>query len=356
MSQGARRLRVLVVDDSVFMRRLISELVESDPRFEVVGRARDGMDALRQLHRLDPDLVTLDVEMPELDGLSVLGYVMSEAPRPVVVLSGADDREEQLTLRALELGAVEVVRKPSGAISLDLEKVRERLLEALASAATANVRGVELLARPPTAPDDTPVSRDAARRVVAIAASTGGPRALATLVPALATGRGAAVLIVQHMPAGFTKSLAARLDGMSSLRVLEAEDGMSLRADHAYVAPAGHHLLVRREGGGHVLRLDDGPTIWGVRPAADPLFASIADTFGAAAIGVVLTGMGRDGAAGLERIRSAGGVVLAQSEDTAIASGMPRAAAAVVGAAGIRPLAELPGAVDAALRTHDGVT
>lgn len=347
--QNDRPLRVLVVDDSAFMRRVISEIISSDSRFEVCGMARDGMDALRQVHRLDPDLVTLDLQMPELDGLSVLGYLMSEAPRPVVVLSAAEGGAEQLTLRALELGAVDFVRKPSGTISLDLERVSERLLQALHAASEVNLRGVSLLARLPRPPLAMALSSEVAQYAIAVATSTGGPRALAEVVPALPAGIGAAALIVQHMPAGFTRSLASRLDAMSAMRVLEAEDGMLVRADHAYVAPGGMHMYTAAENGVRVIRLGNEPTLWGVRPAADHLFRSVARDYGRAAVGVVLTGMGRDGAAGLVAIREAGGSVFCQSLSTAIAQGMPRAAAQATGEQGVRHLSEISAAAAGAI-------
>lgn len=336
-------LGVLVVDDSAFMRRVVSEIVESDERFTVVGRARDGNDGLRQVHRLNPDLVTLDLEMPELDGLSMLGYLMSEAPRPVVILSAAEDRDRELTLRALELGAVDFVRKPGGSISLGMDRVRQRLLEALHAAADANIGGLEVLARPPRAVPGTRVSGEAAERAIAVAASTGGPRALADFIAGVRPGLGTAVLVVQHIPRGFTRSLAARLDSMSSLRVVEAEDGMNVRADHAYIAPGGLHMRLAREQGAPLVRLSDGPGIWGVRPAADPLFESVADTFGSRAVGVVLTGMGRDGASGLEAILRAGGGAVVQSVETAVAQGMPRAAAKVTGETCVHPLDRIAG-------------
>lgn len=334
----ARSLGVLVVDDSAFMRRVVSEIIESDQRFTVVGRARDGNDGLRQVHRLNPDLVTLDLEMPELDGLSMLGYLMSEAPRPVVILSAAEDRDRELTLRALELGAVDFVRKPGGSISLGMDRVRQRLLEALHAAADANIGGLEVLARPPRAAPGVRVSTDVAERAIAVAASTGGPRALADFIGGVHPGLGTAVLLVQHIPRGFTRSLAARLDSMSALRVVEAEDGMIVRADHAYVAPGGLHMRLVREQGAPLVRLNDGPGIWGVRPAADPLLESVAHTFGSRAVGVVLTGMGRDGASGLEAILRAGGGAVVQSLETAVAQGMPRAAAKVAGVACVHPL------------------
>ena len=343
---GAART-VLVVDDSAFMRRLVRELIESEPGFRVVGTAADGMDALEQVHRLQPDLVTLDVEMPGLDGLQVLGYVMSEAPRPVVMLSAG---APELTMRALELGAVDFVRKPSGPISLDLALVRERLVTALHAASAANLRAAPVLARPATPPAGArrPASRPAARLVV-VACSTGGPRALAEILPALPADLDAAVVVVQHMPAGFTAGLARRLDALAAVPVAEAVDGAVPLAGHVYVAPGGAHLVVRREGGIATLRSSPDAPVWGVRPAADPLFASAAAGFGAGCVGVVLTGMGRDGAAGLAAVRAAGGRALVQDAATATIAAMPAAAVAHAGADRIVPLGEVAAAIVALL-------
>jgi len=323
-----------VVDDSAFMRRLIAQIIDASPDFHVVGTARNGLDALRQIYALDPQIVTLDVEMPELDGLQTLGYIMSETPRAVVMLSAAgSDGSADLTLRCLEMGAVDFVRKPSGPISLDLEVVGETLLAALRAATQVNLGGVQLLARPrfvETAPRGT--SADATY-AVAIAASTGGPRALAEVLPNLPSDLDAAVFVVQHMPAGFTRSLAARLDSMSHLRVSEAQEGETIEVNHVYLAPGGLHMRVAKGASGRRhISLDDGPTIWGVRPAADPLFISVSAHFGRQSVGVVLTGMGRDGSDGLHAIRSAGGGGIVQDKGTSTIYGMPHAALLRAGA------------------------
>ena len=364
---------VLVVDDSAFMRRLISQILERSGEFQVVGTARNGFDALQKVHALDPELVTMDVDMPELDGLQALGYIMSESPRPVVMLSAATTRSgHDATLRALELGAVDFVRKPSGPISLDLERVSERLLGALRAAAQANVRGVRMLAinrlpvrgtpaRPavsiPTpsaaAPGSTPARTVApgmaATRIVVIASSTGGPRALAEVVPNLPRGLGAAVLIVQHMPAGFTKSLAQRLHALSKLPVSEAEAGEPILTDRVYLAPGGRHMSVTGAVGAATIALDDSPPIWGVRPSADPLFRSVADRFRADAVAVVLTGMGRDGADGTRAIRAAGGRAVLQDRATSTIFGMPNAALQTAGADRVAALGDIAPAIVAML-------
>jgi two-component system chemotaxis response regulator CheB len=327
---------VLVVDDSAFMRKLIAEMVELDGAFKVIGSAADGVEALEKIRTLHPDIVTLDIEMPRLDGLETLVQIMAEMPRPVVMLSAAgSEKGNEMTLRALECGAVEFVRKPSGPISIDLVTVRADLIAALKAALSMNLAGVKTPARASEALEaPTAARKSAARatRVVGIASSTGGPRALGEIIPQLSDDLGAAVLIVQHMPRDFTRSLAQRLDLLSPLAVREAVDGETVLENRVYVAPGGHHMTLTGSPGAARLHLDSSPTVWGVRPAADPLFASIAETFGAAAIGIVLTGMGRDGAEGLRRIRVAGGLGVVQDRESSIIYGMPHAAFDVAGA------------------------
>ena len=364
MVEGAPR-SVLVVDDSAFMRRLITQILESSGEFKVAATARNGLDALDKIHSLDPELVTMDVDMPELDGLQALGYIMSETPRPVVMLSAATTHSgHDATLRALELGAVDFVRKPSGPISLDLARVTERLLAALRAAAQANVRGVRMLAltrlpargtpaRPtpiiPAVSAKTVRAGAGATRIVAIASSTGGPRALAEVIPNLPRSLGAAVLIVQHMPAGFTKSLAQRLHAMSKLPVSEAEAGEPVLTDRVYLAPGGLHMAVAGSSGSATIVLESSAPIWGVRPSADPLFRSVAECFGGDVVAVVLTGMGRDGADGTRAIRNAGGRAVLQDRATSTIFGMPNAALQIAGADRVAGLTEIAPAIVAML-------
>jgi len=374
-AQGARPGRphtVLVVDDSAFMRRVITDILSATDEFRVVGTARDGNDALRKVHQLDPDLVTMDVEMPGLDGLAALGYIMSETPRPVVMLSAYTVEGGDATMRALDYGAVDFVSKPSGTISLNLESVSDRLLDALRAAATANLAmiPVRVQRRVPDAPASVLVDprapvelaarrqpaappRRKRRRVsqagapevaVVVAASTGGPRALAEMLPRLRVPLGAAVLVVQHMPPHFTRTFAERLDGLGGLPVTEAEDGEPVRGDHVYMAPGDYHMRVVRTDGVARISLSQEPTIWGVRPAADPLFRSVAEAYGARAVGVVLTGMGRDGAEGLREIVAVGGAGVAQDRRTSVIYGMPQAAGEVAGS--ILPLDEIHAAIE----------
>jgi two-component system chemotaxis response regulator CheB len=351
---SSERRSVLVVDDSRLVRRVLADLIGSSSGFRVAGEAADGHDAIRQVHALNPDVVTLDVQMPGLDGLQVLGYIMSEAPRAVIMLTAAGEPHgDDLTLRALELGAVDFVRKPAPDEGLHADALRDRLMDALRGALTVNLSAASVLARPVRARGRAALPTRPATRVVALAASTGGPRALAEVVPALPPDLGAAVLIAQHMPAGFTSSLAERLDRRSALPVAEAKDGDVLMENRVYVAPGGRHLVVSSgiDGAWRLEIRDDAP-VHGVRPSADILFSTVAESFGSSAIGVVLTGMGRDGTEGLRLMRNAGAFAIVQDEATSTVYGMPKTALGVAGADTIVALPEMARAIVQALASR----
>lgn len=346
---SSERRRVLVVDDSPLVREVVCDLIAALPGFEVVGVAGDGEEGVRMVHALDPDVVTLDVEMPHVDGLHALGYIVSECPRPVVMLSGATTRGGvDLTIRSLELGAVDFVRKPDAQARDGWAAVAPRLADALRAAVGANLR-VPVLARArATPPRPLPPPR-AATQVVAIACSTGGPRALAEIIPALPETLRAAVLVVQHMPPGFTAGLARRLDHLSPLVVREAQGGEPVLEGYVYVAPGGRHLSLVRDGTGARLVLSDALPAHGVRPAADVLFPAVAEVFAERATGVVLTGMGSDGSAGLRAIRAAGGYGIVQDRESSAVYGMPARALQVAGADAEVTLSAMAEAIAAAV-------
>ncbi len=344
---------VLVVDDSALLRALVSGIIMESGEFAVAGEAADGVDALTRCAALDPAVVTLDIEMPGLSGLEALGYLMSESPRPVVILSGATTTGGQdLVVQALELGAVDFVRKPSVGDALDVETLRHRVLQALRTAVGRRVEAGRVVPpRPwrragtvrPAAPaaEATP-----ARGVVVVAASTGGPRALAELCAGLELPAGFAAVIVQHMPSGFTASLATRLDALAPCRVSESTPGQALLAGEAIVLAGGQHWVMERTPAGARL-VHDLTAVGTLRPAADPLIESAVRTFGRNVAVVVLTGMGRDGASGARAVRRAGGHVLVQSPETAVIAGMPQAAIDAAGADWSGPIARLGAAIPA---------
>jgi two-component system chemotaxis response regulator CheB len=349
-----RRPGVVIADDSAFVRRVLSDVIDASGQFRVVATAQDGGEAVAAVRRWQPDLVTMDIEMPVLDGLGAIAVIMRESPRPIVVVSAHAPPGSVQAIRALELGAVEIVAKPAPEDHRGMDTLGPALLRALEAAAAADPTRVPALTlgeRP--APRGVRAARPA-RLALALAASTGGPRALAELVPRLIPDGSTAVLIVQHMPAGFTASLAARLDELSAFAVREASDGVAVLADTALVAPGGYHMRVEPSADGARVRLDQGPAVWSVRPAADVLFESVAAAFGASAIGVVLTGMGHDGAAGLTALRRAGGDGLAQDRATSVVFGMPHAALVAGAAREAVPLGALAARLNALMRARGG--
>jgi two-component system chemotaxis response regulator CheB len=355
------KIRVLVVDDSVVIRRLVSDVIESDPELSVVGTAANGRLAIQKLEQLQPDVVTLDIEMPEMDGLATLRELRNRRIRiPVIMFSTLTERHATATLEALALGAADYVTKPAnvGSTTRALERVRDDLIPRIKAFARRS-KGLPSATTPAAPrPAATPVAtRPASTRparpvdIVAIGASTGGPNALEVVFRNLAPGIGVPVVVVQHMPPVFTKILADRLSAKSPWLVHEAVDGMVLEAGHAYIAPGDHHLAVARAplSAGRVV-VSRGPAENSCRPAVDVLFRSVAASHGAGALAVVMTGMGQDGLRGAEVLRDAGADVIAQDEASSVVWGMPGYVARAGLASEVVPLDGIAPAIERRVR------
>jgi len=321
------RIRVLVVDDSALMRKLIPAILARDSSIEVVGTAMDGAFALKKIEELQPDVVTLDLEMPRMDGMETLRLIMLRAPVPVILFSTHSKEGGYATFKALALGAVDFVTKPKDAAAGRLEEIADQLIAKIKVAKRASGRKL-----PPAIVDDQPVKKKGTRaplpprRVIAIGISTGGPNALQFVLSQIPADFQSTIVIVQHMPEGFTEMFAKRLDECCALEVHEARSGDLLLAGRVLICPGNRHMMVRRMPRGDMAVLSDGPPVNGHRPSADVLFHSVAQEFALTAVGVLMTGMGDDGSEGLGAIKAAGGMTIAQSEDTCVVSGMPRAA------------------------------
>lgn len=325
------KVKVLVVDDSAFMRKLITDFLSESPQIEVVGTARNGKEALEKVSVLNPDVVTLDVEMPVMNGLEALKQMMKKHPLPVVMLSSTTTEGAENTITAMQYGAIDFVAKPSGVISLDLYKVKEELINKVLLASRANVRAI-------SRDDEGEMGanqrirtfyeqKHQRKKIVCIGTSTGGPRALQQVLTKLPENIAAPIMIVQHMPKGFTKSLAQRLDSLSAIAVKEAEDGETLQNGTAYIAPGGFHLLVHEAKGSLTACVEQSPPRNGHRPSVNVLFESISALTDYEKIAVIMTGMGSDGTAGLRRLKESGNAkVIAEDEKTAVVFGMPKAA------------------------------
>lgn len=336
-------LRVLVVDDSALIRNVLTEIINGAPDMHVVGSA-SGATAARELVRsLQPDVLTLDVEMPGLSGLEFLERLMRAQPMPVVMVSAFTERGSETTLKALELGAVDFVAKPKGGSIQGLRDYAETLREKLRAAAQAKVSPRFAAAAP--APPRTKATALAAPlvsgyRLIAVGASTGGTEAIRDFLARM-PANAPPILVTQHMPESFTKAFAARLNAASALTVTEAQHGEPALAGHAYIAPGHSHLLLARDGASYRLALSDAPAVNRHRPSVDVLFHSVAEVAGAQTIGVILTGMGKDGAAGMLALRQAGGYNLAQDEASCVVFGMPREAIACGAVHEVVPMAEM---------------
>ena len=331
------RIRVLVVDDSAFMRKIITDILAGSPEIEVIGKARNGQEAIEKVTELRPDVVTMDIEMPGLDGLHALGYIMSECPTPVIMLSGAESNQADVTMTAFQYGAVDFILKPSGNISLDMVKIKEEIVKKVKAASSVQVHKLGFIEEEKKSDiievkslkekNESP-KKSIFHKIIVIGSSTGGPRALQQVIPLLPSNLHAPVLVVQHMPAGFTKSLAERLNSQSMIKVVEASEGDILESGTVYIAPGDYHMTIKQKkiNGDikDVIALTKGEKVQGVRPSVDVLLNSVTPIFGQNSLGVILTGMGSDGTDGIRKLKLAGGKVMAEDESTCVVYGMPR--------------------------------
>ncbi len=364
---GARpRIRVLIVDDSALVRRILSEVLSADPALEVVGTASDAYMARDRIKQLNPDVLTLDVEMPKMDGVTFLRNLMRLRPMPVVMVSSLTEHGAEVTLDALAVGAVDYLPKPKIDIAATLTDYADELRAKIRSAATARVRpytgpataaGVNGVA--PRLGVDAVLARSPGRRqfrttdrIIAIGASTGGTEAIKEVLvqlPADTPG----IVITQHIPKAFSTPFARRMDACCQMTVYEAQDGQVILPGHVYIAPGDQHLLVVRDGARYVCRLDDGPPVNRHKPSVDVLFRSVAQQAGRNAVGVILTGMGKDGAVGLKEMREAGGPTIAQDEATSVVWGMPGEAVAIGAAAETLALGQVAARLSALAESMD---
>jgi len=316
-------ITVLVADDSALMRRVITDMLNSDSSIKVVGTAMDGEDCIAKCRELRPDVLTLDIEMPVMDGLGVIKRLMPKNPLPILLLTGTDDAKKAFD--GMELGAVDFLLKPSGKISLDMERIQSELISKVKAVYDSREK---IMSRMSAHMEAAKPARQrfysTTKKIILIAASTGGPQALERLLMQLPKNVPAPILIVQHMPEGFTKNLAQRLDGVCSIHVKEASDGDTLENGTALIAPGNYHMELLIQDDIPTIRLNQEPTELGVRPNANRLFESAAEIFKDNTIGVVLTGMGYDGTEGSRKIKDYNGLVIAESESSAIIYGMPK--------------------------------
>jgi len=327
----AENIKVLVVDDSAFMRKAITNMLQSDPAIKVVGTAKDGLDGVDKAVALSPDIITLDVEMPGMDGITALKVIMDKKPTPVLMVSSLTVDGAKATLDALALGAVDFIPKNLSDLSSNIVKIRAELIEKVKAVAGKRVRR-RLAAPQPKAAEQSPhlqyvhKSSRGGTAVVAIGTSTGGPKALQDMLPMLPKEFPVPILIVQHMPAAFTKPFSERLNETCRLEVVEASEGEPLRPGKAYLAPGGLHMKLKRIGPIEIgVKLDHEPSDYIHRPSVDVMMNSVAEFYPGRCIGVIMTGMGADGKEGMTKIKATGGKTLAQDEDSCIVYGMPKA-------------------------------
>ncbi len=351
-----RKFRVLIVDDSALVRQSLSDIIASDPQLEVMGTAADPFFAAKKIAQEVPDVITLDVEMPRMDGLTFLRKIMSQHPMPVVIISSLTERGTQTGMRALELGAVEIITKPNMDARRFIEESRIKICDTIKAAAHARIRRYTGASEAHQMPHQVPPKYTAdailpaaegrlsmiktTEVVIAVGASTGGTEALTKFLKAMPVDC-PGIAIVQHMPEKFTSSFAKRLNELCSINVKEAENGDAILRGHALIAPGNYHMLLKRSGAKYYVEVKEGPLVNRHRPSVDVLFRSTARYAGANALGVIMTGMGDDGARGLLEMKQAGAKTIAQSEESCVVFGMPKEAIKLGAADQILPLEQI---------------
>ena len=321
-----KKIKVIVVDDSALMRKIISDMINAETEMEVIDTAKNGEELLTKIPLNKPDVITLDIEMPKMDGIETLVQLRKRnADIPVIMLSSISKIGTELTMECLQLGALDFIAKPSGPISLDINKVKDELVQIIKLAFTRSQVENKITIKKNPKPNIDTSQRILEKNIeaVVIGASTGGPKALYKVITALKGDLGVPVLVVQHMPTGFTKAFAERLNLNSKIKVVEASDGDVIEKNVVYIAPGGFHMEV---GIDKRVQLDTEPAVWGVRPCVDKLFLSATKVYRSKLLSVILTGMGRDGAKGTEAIKNNGGTTIAEHKSTCIIYGMPKAA------------------------------
>lgn len=345
------KIRVLVVDDSASVRQTLTEILESDPNIKVLAAASDPFFAAQRIEQEIPDVITLDIEMPRMDGITFLKKVMSQHPIPVVICSSLTEKGAETTLKAMEYGAVEIIRKPRIGTKQFLEESRIQICDAVKAAARVNLKPIskaeEMIVRPKLTADAVipKISSQAmvrtTEKVVAVGASTGGTEALRMFLEALPEDA-PGIVIVQHMPEHFTQAFAQRINGLCRITVKEGEDGDSVIPGKAIIAPGNSHMMLKRSGARYYVEIKDGPLVSRHRPSVDVLFRSTARYAGKNAVGIIMTGMGDDGARGMLEMHQAGAHTIAQDEKSCVVFGMPKEAIAMGGVDKILPLKSIP--------------
>ncbi len=340
------KIRVLVVDDSFLMRKIISDIINADPSLEVVDKAKDGKEALEKVFTLKPDVITLDVNLPSLDGIDVLKEVMQKQPTRVIMLSAHTQPGASATIRALELGAVDFIAKPSGEVSLDIHKLKEEIIFKIKMASKIELdKFLFTLKRPSITLERVAREFVSLKKLVVIGASTGGPKAILEIMQNIPANIPAAFLIVQHMPEGFTRSFAERISWQSGIKVKEAEDGDIILGGKGFVAAAGYHTVLVKDGEQLKVKLNQDALVNFVRPSVDVTLSSVAEVFGKDTIGVILTGMGKDGLEGARKIKEKGGLIIVQDETTSVIWGMPKVIYEAGLADKVLPIFKIPEAI-----------